>query len=159
LNKPKLSIELVPKSCWFSNVRSAVNKAQWDVIRKQVYAKAYHVCELCGGVGPNHPVEAHEIWDYDDKKLIQKLEGMIALCPNCHMVKHIGLAHVNGKTEEALNHLMSVNKMSKKDAQEYITDSFMVWAMRSTKTWVLDLSGLKSYGIDPKKLKKDKVYR
>lgn len=154
MNKLKLTIELVPQTSFFTNVRSAVTKQQWDIIRKQVYAKAYHICEICGGVGNKHPVEAHEIWNYDDKNLIQKLEGMIALCPNCHMVKHIGLAQVNGKTEQALKHLMLINKLSKKDAQEYITDSFMVWAMRSTKSWKLDLSGLKLYGIDPKKLKK-----
>jgi hypothetical protein len=154
MKKILLSIELVPSSSWFNNVRSVVTKSQWDIIRKQVYSKAYHLCEICGGVGKKHLVEAHEIWKYDDKNLVQKLEGMISLCPDCHMVKHIGLAQVQGKSEEALNHLMKINKMTKKEAKEYITDSFMVWAMRSTKSWTLDLSGLKSFGIDPKNLKK-----
>ena len=154
MKKIVLSIEMIPQTSWFSNVRSAVSKAQWDVLRKQVYANAYHICQICGGVGPKHPVEAHEIWKYDDKNLVQKLEGMIALCPNCHMVKHIGLAQVQGKKDLALKHLMKVNKISKKDAEQYIADSFMVWAMRSTKSWTLDLSGLKLYGLDPKNIKK-----
>jgi len=54
--------------------------------------KAENLCETCGGCGPQYPVECHEIWNYDDTRLIQKLDGLIALCPDCHEVKHIGLA-------------------------------------------------------------------
>jgi nitrate/TMAO reductase-like tetraheme cytochrome c subunit len=99
-------------------------------------------------VGPKHPVECHEIWEYDDEKLIQKLVGMIALCPDCHMVKHIGLARLQGRSEKALKHLMKVNSLKKKDAQKYIADAFRTWADRSEKKWALDISCLKKYGIN-----------
>jgi hypothetical protein len=144
----KLSVELVPATCWFSNVRSACSKAQWDKIRKRVYLEAKHVCEVCGGVGPKHPVEAHEIWSYDDLNQIQKLVGMIALCPDCHQVKHFGLAQVNGKGEIALKHLMKVNEWTVKRAEAYIKTALKRWAERSEKKWKLDISHLSEYGID-----------
>jgi hypothetical protein len=149
----KLTIELVPSSSWFNNVRAVLTRKQWDVLKKQVYSQAWDTCQICGGIGPKHPVECHEIWHYDEKKLVQKLEGMIALCPDCHMVKHIGLAQIQNKSEKALKHLMKINKMSKKEADKYIADSFMKWAERSGKTWKLDISILKDYGIDVSKLK------
>ena len=152
--KPRLTIELVPSSSWFNNVRSSVTKKQWDYLRSQVSAKAWNVCEICGGVGPKHPVECHEIWHYDNKKLIQKLDGMIALCPDCHMVKHIGFAEVRGKKAQALRHLMSVNKMTSKEAEAYIEGAFKVWAERSGKTWALDLTHLEEYGVDITKIKR-----
>lgn len=149
----KLTIELVPASSWFNNVRAVLTRSQWDVLRKQVYSQAWDLCQICGGVGPKHPVECHEIWHYDDKKLIQKLVGMIALCPDCHMVKHIGLAQVQNKGDKAIKHLMKVNKLSKKEAEKYVKESFEIWAKRSSKNWKLDISILESYGIDVKKLK------
>lgn len=151
--KLKLTIELVPKTCWFSNVRAVVSKNQWKQLAAQVYSKAYNLCEICGGIGPKHPVECHEIWHYDDKKLIQKLVGMVALCPNCHMVKHIGLAQIQNRGEQALRHLMKVNKMSRPKAEQYIIDCFQLWGSRSTKQWKLDISHLKDYGIDIKQIK------
>src|SRR4051794_19953715 len=61
---PRLTIELVPRTCWLSNVRNHVEKSQWDFIRKSVYLKASNKCEICGGKGPKWPVECHEIFEF-----------------------------------------------------------------------------------------------
>ena len=148
----KLSIELVPKTCWFSNVRSAVTKQQWDYIRSLISDKAWSVCEICGGVGPKHPVECHEIWHYDDKNQIQKLTGMIALCPDCHGVKHFGFSQLQGKAEKAIKHFMKVNKIGQAEAESIIFKAFKTWEQRSQKQWTLDISHLKEYGIDVDKI-------
>lgn len=149
----KLNLELVPQSCWMSNVRSVVSKSRWDTIKSAVAAKAWNVCRICGDVGPKHPVECHEIWHYDDVKLIQKLTGMIALCPNCHMCKHFGFAQVSGKSEKALKHLMKTNELTRLTAEATVKRAFVVWAERSKKRWMLDISILNDYGIDVSKLK------
>src|ERR1700690_1317096 len=148
-----LTLELVPSSSWLTNVRSAVSRKEWDYIRHQVYDKAWHTCEICGGAGTQHPVECHEIWHYNDKKLIQKLENMIALCPNCHSVKHYGLAQINKRVNSKLKHFMKVNKISKIEAEKYISAAFTTWADRSRKTWKIDISSLKEYGININKIK------
>lgn len=149
----KLTIELVPKTCFFSNVRSEITSTQWDKIRKDVYKKANYVCEICGGVGPNHPVEVHEIWEYNDSKYIQKLIGLIALCQNCHQVKHIGLAQVQGFGTKARNHLSKINSITKKEADVYIENCFKIWQKRSQKHWQLDITYLENYGIDISSIK------
>ena len=134
-------------------MRSEVTIAQWDHIRSEVSSKAWDVCEICGGVGPKHPVECHEIWFYDDRSLVQKLIGMIALCPACHGVKHFGFSRIRGKGEEALQHYMKVNGLSREDAEAAIKKSFEVWRKRSEKEWTLDISLLSDYGIDISKIK------
>ena len=150
----KLSVELVPATCWCSNVRSVVSRALWDRIRHRVYDQAWNVCQICGGVGPKHPVEAHEIWSYDDVNLIQKLEGMIALCPDCHSVKHFGFAQASGRGERAMKHLMKVNKLSRKKTERYLQDVFKQWFERSQKSWKLDISHLSGYDIDVSKIER-----
>lgn len=149
-----LEIELIPEKCWFSNVRSEVSPKEWDKIRKQVYSDAYYVCQICGDVGPNHPVEAHEIWEFNDKKLIQTLIGMIALCPNCHLVKHMGFANISGKRSIATNHFIKVNNLKRDEAQNLINDAFALWKKRSQYLYKLDISYLKKYGINTDILQK-----
>lgn len=139
-----LTIELVPSSCFYNNVRSNVSQAEWDVLRKECYKKAGYKCEICGGKGPKHPVECHEIWNYDDDQGIQTLDGLIALCPSCHEVKHVGLAQINGKFEQAILHLAKVNEISVEDAKLYVEACFETWSKRSQKEWKLDITILEN---------------
>jgi hypothetical protein len=148
-NNLKLTIELVPKTCWYSNVRSNVTKTEWDIIRKKSYELANNQCEICGDVGKNqgvnHNVECHEIWEYDDLNKIQKLIGLISLCPYCHKTKHAGLAQMNGEENIVINQLIKVNNITRKDAIDYINDSFTIWRERSKHEWTLDISVLNQY--------------
>lgn len=144
----KLTIELVPSSCWFSNVRDHVTKAEWDRIRRQAYRGAAYVCQVCGGRGEKWSVECHEVWEYDDKNHVQKLVGVVALCPDCHRVKHIGYASISGFGAAAQAHLAKVNSWDDRTAQSYIASAFSVWQRRSGFDWKLDLSWLQSsFGI------------
>ena len=144
-DKIKLKIELVPKTAWYKNVRSAVKKETWDIIRKDCYKRANYKCEICNGVGENHPVECHEIWNYNDSQKIQKLIGLIALCPNCHKTKHPGLANIKGELNIVINQLMRVNGMSKIEARKYIKDAFDIWKDRSRYFWKCDITYLENY--------------
>jgi hypothetical protein len=77
----RLTVELVPSTCWYTNVRSNVSKAVWDRLRRRVAAEAGKRCEICGGRGRRWPVECHEVWHYDDATKVQRLERLVALCP------------------------------------------------------------------------------
>jgi hypothetical protein len=141
----RLTIELVPKTSWYNNVRALVDEPSWDRIRRQVYRQADYRCEVCGGKGPEHPVECHEVWRYDDRTRMQALVRMTALCPACHQVKHLGFANVKGKGAQARAHLARVNGWTLAQADAYISQAFQVWAQRSQGPWTLDLEGLRPY--------------
>jgi 5-methylcytosine-specific restriction endonuclease McrA len=142
--QPKLFIELIPTTCHYSNVRTTVTKKEWDKIRFMSYESAQHKCEICGDVGKNqgykHNVECHEIWDYNDETHVQKLVGLISLCPICHQVKHIGRAIAMKNHQDAYNQLAKVNKWTHKEVEEHILASFEVHRERSKYEWTLDLS-------------------
>lgn len=140
-----LTIELVPSTVWYSNLRSELPKEQWDCLRKACYRKAGYVCEICGGKGPKWPVECHEIWDFNDERRTQTLTGLVALCPDCHSVKHIGLAGKRGRGREARDHLVKVNGWSREQANSYIRKSFEVWEERSRHEWTLDISWISQH--------------
>ena len=112
----KLNFELVPEACWYSNLRSVLTPAQWDVVRKDAYARAKGRCMICGAYTPR--LEGHERWSYHDKIALQKLEEVVALCKRCHEVVHIGRTQLMGRGLEAMEHFIKVNGCSQMDFHE-----------------------------------------
>lgn len=145
---PRLTIELVPQSSWYDNVRTNVSAEIWDMLRKKVYKAAEYKCEICGGKGEKHPVECHEIWSYDETARLQKLEGLIALCPDCHKVKHFGYTTaVRKEGQQAFYHLCKVNNWDIGYAQRYVKQCFADWERRSKLPWDVDITVLELYGV------------
>jgi len=133
----KLTIELVPSTTWYNNVRSLVSQTEWDTLRHNCYANAGYRCEICGVSGR---LECHEIWEFNNDTKTQRLAGLIALCKNCHRVKHPGLAKMKGESSLVINHLMKINKITESQAIEYIEKSFEIWRERSKIDWHIDFS-------------------
>ena len=139
----KLQIELVPGSCFYSNVRSILKKGQWDEIRRAVYGKFGNKCAICGGVGPKWPVECHEVWMYDDVALTQTLGYMQALCPACHHVKHMGLH------PDSFSRFVTFNGLDRSVAVLIRQAVFKQHSARSRKEWGLNVGHLATeYGIE-----------
>ena len=136
----KLSIELIPATSWFDNVRSFLRKGEWDLIKTACYTRAGRRCEICGGKGPSHPVECHEIWHYDEVRKVQSLQGLIALCPSCHRVKHLGNTARLGKyhLDNAMRHLRRVNGWNEETADAYVRLMFAQWHERTRHSWKVD---------------------
>ena len=158
-SKKQLLVELIPKTCHYSNVRTTVKPTEWDKIRFISYEAAGNKCEICGDTGKNqgykHAVECHEIWHYDDEKHVQKLIGLISLCPLCHMTKHIGRAMAMGRENFCYTQLSKVNNWTKEQIQEHVLTSFEVHKERSKHEWTLDISILEKapYNIKLKPFK------
>ena len=107
-----LFVDLVPSSCWFTNVRSCVAAKDWERLRRMVTARCAQRCEICG-VGEDRDakrwLEVHERWAYDEGSHRQVLKRLICLCADCHHVTHYGhSAKVLGIEDEVFSHLVEV---------------------------------------------------
>ena len=40
----ELFIDLVPRSCWFTSIRSSIVKSDWDRLRKYIFSRAGNKC-------------------------------------------------------------------------------------------------------------------
>lgn len=136
----KLEIELIPKTSFFDNLRSMLSVEEWDILRKQCYKDAGYKCEICSGQGSKWPVECHEVWSYDFKNKIQKLERLIALCPACHECKHLGLAQLKGRLHYVKTHLAEVNEIDQDEVEQMIAEAWALWKQKNKIQWKLDIS-------------------
>jgi hypothetical protein len=139
---PKLYVDLVPATSFFDNVRSAVPAKVWKSISMAVYDRAGNRCSICNGVGRQHAVEAHERWEFEIERGVQKLVEIVALCPTCHRATHIGLADKLGMGKGARAQLRRVNGWSSVHVETHIADAFAVWHERSKRSWIVDISYL-----------------
>lgn len=136
-----LRIELVPSTCWYKSLREQMPRAQWDKLRKKVYADQNNVCAICAAADR---LNCHEVWEYDDARRIQRLLGFQAVCSLCHHVTHFGKAtllvkdgrlDLNALTE----HFMRVNGVDREVFEAHRTAAFRVWRERSLYPWKTDL--------------------
>lgn len=145
-----LFVDLVPRSCWFTNVRSCVSPLDWERLRRPILRRAGFRCEACGAPedrAERQWLEVHERWDYDDRCGVQTLRRLIAVCKPCHLVTHFGYANVTGRTKEAFAHLRAVTGMSEAEAWAHVRAAEDVWIARSARVWRLDLGMLTGVGV------------
>ncbi len=139
-NNLRLTIELVPASCWYTNLRKVLPREAWDRVRRSVYAACDYRCAICGASGKLH---CHEVWSYDDATHIQRLEGFQALCEQCHHVKHLGHAGVlasQGKFDydQIVAHFLRVNGCDRATFERRRRTAFAQWEERSRHEWTTD---------------------
>ena len=137
-----LFVDLIPKSCWFKNVRTSVARKDWDILRKHIYSRVNYICECCGIDTKNNKIqlEAHERWHYNKTDKIQKLVRLIALCKNCHISTHIGFADICGVYNKAFNHLKKVRNDNSEDCNLHVEKAYKLWDERNQYKWELDIS-------------------
>ncbi len=136
----KLTVDLVPQTQWYKNLRNQVPRSVWDKLRKGVYAQAGFKCQICGAEGK---LNCHEIWEYEEENLVQHLKGFHAVCSMCHHVTHFGMSSILASQghldiEEVVGHFMKVNDVSREAFEEHLLDAADIWSCRSQFEWVLD---------------------
>jgi hypothetical protein len=145
-----LFVDLVPASCWFTNVRSCVDQRDWERLRRMVVERAGQRCEACGrerALAEGRRLEVHERWLYDEATAVQVLRRLICLCSDCHTATHMGLAELKGIAAEAKAHLAAVNWWALDQVEEHVRAAFALWAQRSRIDWRLDLRILDAAGV------------
>lgn len=136
--EPRLFVDLVPNTAWFSNLRSELTESEWAAVKTKTYRAANYLCEVCGGRGPNHPVECHERWTYIEDVHSQILDRTVALCPACHEATHFGLARVKGRELEARQQLTRINGWSDDQVNSHVRLAMADYKRRSSMKWQLD---------------------
>ena len=143
MEKYKLTFEMVPEECWYSNLRSILSPKDWDVVRRDAYARAKGRCQICGAFTTR--LEAHEVWSYDEEKALQKLEDVVALCHACHEVKHISRTQLMGRGMDAMEHFQKVNQCSQMDFHIELQKANEEYFRRNrVEGWVTDISWLET---------------
>ncbi len=144
LDPPYIRINLIPQTSWGKNLRAMMPRERWqEFARTQIYASTGSRCLVCAERGPQWPVEADEIWKFDENKKMQTLAGIVPLCPDCHSVRTCGFAVAQGREKEVVRHLAWIERISHEDAQKRIQRAISKWEKRSRKEWAIDISYMK----------------
>jgi hypothetical protein len=138
---------MVPRTCFFSNLRSNLSKKDWEKLRQWSIQRVNSRCEICGSTNYGRSLECHEIWEYVEESRAQVLRGLTALCRECHRAKHMALAREMGWEEAAIRHLMKINHWTHAKVQVYLMEAFDIFEARSQVDWKLDISWLEPFDV------------
>ena len=150
---PALTIDLVPRNLWGTNIKAEVSQEDWDRLRTEAYERAGYRCEVCSDQGDKWPVECQEEYHYDSEspsRNKQTLHGLVALCPSCHKVKHAGRSIISGDLKRVTQQLMRVNRWTYNESLMYLQHAFSTWQERSLVAWEQDFSVLDPLKIEGK---------
>ena len=122
------------------------------MLRKEVYAREGNQCQICKD--SLTILHCHEDWMYEDRKHIQKMRQLMAICKTCHDSIHwfrtegqvfSGQGSIEGYPEDYLQtirlHLRLVNKCSETQFNSHVRNSYHLRDIRSKFEYKLD------YGI------------
>ena len=134
----RLKIEPRPSSTWGKNLSSLLPKDQWAEMRTQCYRETDYTCENCGDT--HSTLFCHEVWRFDDRKLVQHLAGLECCCKLCSDVHHFGRStQVYGKDyiEQLVQHWCAVNEKTLKDFQKYLLEIKEISRKRANKYYIV----------------------
>lgn len=138
----KLPMEPKPISTWGVTLANRMPRQEWDDLRSKVYRSANYQCEVCGE--NNSTLHCHEVWDFDDRKSIQRLAGLQCLCQTCHDVKHFGRSQEVYKgpyIAELIRHWCRVNDKTRADFNLHQQQVFTLNKKRADKFYVVKVKG------------------
>lgn len=175
----KLHFPPIPARAARHNVWSMFDRETWDRIRFATYESAGRRCIVCGGrggwfasnilksSGGRGGVECHEAWSWtvEDPSTgvgLQRLDRLMALCTDCHMIFHEGFAietarnSGTGLQDEVARRIRErqqlVNGMDEAKLTLLLEADRDNWeSTNGIDDWVIDLSRLSGHvaGADP----------
>ena len=143
----KLTVDFVPETAWLSNICNYIKKRDWDSLKETIYTRAYRVCEICNCKIQKNAFKCHQHWSYNDHDKVQTLIQLLALCPSCYELKHIGFTNTSNRYKRALSHLAKINQWAISEAENYINHQLNTWLVRNQYKWSLDISLLVKFGL------------
>jgi len=147
--------DLIPYSSWGSSLSNLLTKRSWDMLRHPRIEKNNNVCELCGG--KFKVLDVHEVWSYWVKESneaqirsnvlpgrigVQRLDGLLTVCHECHKCFHLGFAHATGDLDNVLKRLSMINGWKGAQSKDYFKTVGDRWKSLSRLSWILDFSGV-----------------
>lgn len=145
---PYTTSDMIPQNTWYVNLRKVLDPQDWARVSASVCESAGDRCSICGGRGEQLPVECDEVWAFAESESAdagtQILHGLIALCPGCYSMRHLGQAHVEGQLASALQHMALINEWTDIECRQYVGQAFEQWWRRSTMTWQFDVTAIQT---------------
>lgn len=147
-------VELVPMPCWGRNVRSRLRPFVWELIRQDTLEKSGVRCAGCGRRRRHWNLDCHEVWRYEDETLTQRLVDIVAMCHDCHEIRHLGFSNVMGRGAKTERRLQSLNGWTPHELEDYLRLAFALWEQRSRNNWRRDISWVaeQGYPYTPRKV-------
>jgi len=140
----------LPAGSWYRDLARALPTTEWHQLQAYALRRAEQRCSVCGAGGH---LQVDGDWEFNDRKRVQRLVGLSALCQLCYLARHVDQAEAMAKQgrlglERVVRHFRELNRCSLKTYEDHRREVLHTWNRRSMKTWKVDLT-IKDELLDP----------
>ena len=147
----KLRVQPTPRNNWGDNLAHLLYKEIWDKLRREVYARANHRCEICGQTFKI--LHCHENWGFNEKKRSQFLVSLMSLCEDCHNTIHFFRTQHEVRArkispaylDQLKNHFIRVNGVDESEWLKHINSKSYLMQIRNDRRYSIDY---REYSVD-----------
>jgi len=141
----ELFVDILPTSCWFTDIWKCTDPIDWYRIDALVKRRANSTCETCGTASLADHI--HERWEYDEATHTQRLRRLILLCEACHTATHAERSNLSSQFDKAIPQLVTVRRCTLEEARHHVEAVSDLSRKQRETEWALDLKILSSAGI------------
>jgi len=141
----ELFVDILPASCWFTDIWKCTDPIDWYRIDALVKRRANSTCETCGTASLADHI--HERWEYDEATHTQRLRRLILLCEACHTATHATRSNLSSQFDKAIPQLATVRQCTPEEARDHLKAAADLALKQRGMEWALDLEILSSAGI------------
>lgn len=145
----RIRADVLPASAWGSNLRGILSGAAWAKLREPVVEAALGRCQICGATPRTRRPDCHEQWAFGLRDEgegsfipVQHLVRLVALCPGCHAVQHVGLAGLRDQLDQVRARLARLNHWDAGAVAADLTRADQRFQLLEQVPWDLDLGVL-----------------
>lgn len=128
----KLMIEPIPRSSAMASLAKLLPKQEWDNLRRKVYRQARYRCQVCGKDGR---LNAHEVWQFNERTGFQFLMGFNCRCADCHGIAHLLNVRNDQISSRLAQHFMQVNKVGSEEFRSHLKVARSRQAQLDAREW------------------------
>lgn len=143
----KIQIEVIPTKCTGRNLHShdLISQDRWMDISQRIRAR--RKCQYCGNIFNPENLNAHEVWEFDAEKRIQRLKEIVCACRKCHNTIHYNFLLSNQKLRDRDAFICKAHYMEVNNCGEWEFESELNTALQTYRilnqiegNWSLDIT-------------------
>lgn len=150
----KIQIEVIPTKCTGRNLHShdLISQDRWMDISQRI--RAGRKCQYCGNIFNPENLNAHEVWEFDAEKRIQRLKEIVCVCRKCHNTIHYNYLLSNQELSDrdafiCKAHYMDVNGCGEKEFENDLDESLKMYRILNQVEgdWIMDIAYIIKAGL------------
>lgn len=142
VDEPIAVLAPISNQSWFTSTSLHCSKRYWEQIG--ILLKGFHGCQcaVCDVQKTEDEIDIQELWQFDDKRKIQKLVCYYPICINCQDHSFMPSELDDDELQSFVQFFKDINGWSVEQSKDHIQNALSLKKSRDQSDWIVDVEYL-----------------